>query len=276
MKSKKTPSESIENNQPSAATEEPSLFMEERKAEILTLLAIHHKVTVPELSKRFAVSTATIRTYLRDLESAGQLVRTHGGAIEKQRSGFEPMTRDKESQHAELKQAVAAKALALVEEGDVILIDTGTTGHAFTRRVATLGLGLTVVTNDILIASELESAENIQIFVLGGLLRHGLHCTVGIQGQLLAEGIVVDKAFMGTNAFSVERGATTPDINQAASKQQMVSMAHKVYLLCDHTKIGRASFARFATVDNIDVLVCDDQIAPSDRKQFESAGIEVL
>lgn len=257
-------------------SEDHSLFMEERKSEILSLIASRHKVTVAELSKRFGVSTATIRTYLRDLDSAGLLVRTHGGAIEKQRSGFEPMAREKESQHPELKQEVAVKALGCVDEGDVILIDTGTTCHAFARQLAVSGRRLTVVTNDILIAAELESVDSFQILVLGGLLRRGLHCTVGIQGQTLAEGIVVDKAFMATNAFSVERGATTPDINQASSKQQMAAMAHKVYLLCDHSKIGLASFARFATADDIDVLVCDDGLSGTDKKQIENAGIEVL
>lgn len=257
-------------------SEDQSMFMEERKSEILTLLSSRHKVTVSELSKRFSVSTATIRTYLRDLDSIGLLVRTHGGAIEKQRSGFEPMAREKESQSPELKQAVAAKALSCVDEGDVILIDTGTTCHAFARKLAASGRRVTVVTNDILIAAELESVDCIQILVLGGLLRRGLHCTVGIQGQALAEGIVVDKAFMATNAFSLERGATTPDINQAASKRQMAAMAHKVFLLCDHTKLGLACFARFATADDIDVLICDDQITRADRKQFEGVGIEVL
>jgi len=248
--------------------------MEERKAQILAQLAERHKVSVNELSRQFDVSTATIRTYLRDLEALGLLTRTHGGAMEKTSAGFEPLARDKENQNPELKRAIAEKAAACIEDGDVILIDTGTTCHALARRLKK-GRKLTVVTNDIGIAADLEPSETIQVILLGGLLRRGLHCTVGDPGSALVDGMVVDKAFMGANGFSVDRGATTPDLNQAATKKRMVGMAQKVFLLCDHTKLGRASFAVFARPSDIDVLICDDGLTRAQKAELEGVDIEV-
>ena len=255
--------------------EEPApVYMEERKQRILELLAERHKISVNALSEELGVSTATIRTYLRDLEAGGLLTRTHGGAMEKTRTGFEALTRDKERQNVDLKRQIAEKASACVESGDVILLDTGTTCHALARLLKD-GRSLTVVTNDIIIAAELEPAESVQVILIGGIVRRGLHCTVGAQEKRLCDGLVVDKAFMGANGFSLEHGATTPDIHQAATKKRMMAMAQKVYLLCDHTKLDRPSFAVFAAIEDIDVFICDSEISNDDRKALEERGMEL-
>jgi DeoR family fructose operon transcriptional repressor len=85
----------------------------------------------------------------------------------------------------------------------------------------------------------------------------------------------VDKAFMGANSFSFETGASTPDISQAETKKAMIEIAAKVILLCDSSKLGKSSFARFAAVDEIDILVTDS-IASYDRARFEELDIDVV
>ena len=74
---------------------------------------------------------------------------------------------------------------------------------------------LTVLTNDIIIAKTLEDFDSIEIFLLGGIIRNRFHCTVGVQGKNIYPGLIVDKAFMGVNGLSFDKGATTPDINQS-------------------------------------------------------------
>jgi DeoR family fructose operon transcriptional repressor len=250
-----------------------SLFSEERRIRILELLRERKKLTVHELCKVLEVSPATVRGDLRDLDREGRLVRTHGGAIEKSRAGFELISSQRSTENLAAKRAIAVEAENLAEDGDTILLDTGTTTLELARRLHARR-NLTVVTNDLDIARTLEEAAGVQVVFLGGTLRKGYHCTVGPAGVRMAQDLRVDKAFMATNSMSLESGATTPDLHQADTKKAMIAMARKIILLCDSSKIGRESFARFADPEHIDVLVTD-RMGDEDRLRFEERGVEV-
>jgi DeoR family transcriptional regulator, fructose operon transcriptional repressor len=251
-----------------------NMFAEERKNKILEMISKEKKVTVSDLAKLFGVTGATIRTYLRDLENARLLTRTHGGAIERTRTGFEQDSHEKEVQNLDAKQKIGRAALELVDDDDTIVLDTGTTTLELARCLSTRR-NITVVTNDIVIAQLLEETGIAGIIFMGGLVRRGFHCTVGIQGRTLTEGLTADKAFMGANGFTMAKGATTPDVQQAETKKHMIAISAKTILLCDHTKIGKVSFAQFASSEQIDALVTD-QIESKDRDLIERAGIELV
>ena len=253
---------------------EPSLFAEERKNKILELILREKKVTVAQLSDLFSVTGATIRTDLRNMESTGLLTRTHGGAIERTRTGFEPDSREKEVQNLQAKQRIGLAALDLIENGDTIVLDTGSTTFELARCL-NRRKNVTVVTNDIVIAKVLEDMQSVNVLFMGGLLRKGFHCTIGVQGRMIMEGLTVDKAFMGTNGFSLAKGATTPDVQHAETKKVMIAISAKTILLCDRTKHGRVSLAQFLPSDRLDVLVTDG-IDEKDREQIERAGIELI
>jgi DeoR family transcriptional regulator, fructose operon transcriptional repressor len=250
------------------------MFAEERKIKILEEVAQKKKVTVRTMAQSLKVSGATVRTYLRDLERAGMLIRTHGGAIAKTKTGYELASEQKEVHHLEEKRRIARVALGLIEDGDTIILDTGTTTLELARCLYERR-NLTVVTNDLTIAGILESMETTTIIFMGGVVRRGFHCTVGIQGRELTVGLTADKAFMATNGFTVTKGATTPDINQAETKKHMMAIATKVILLCDHSKIGKVSFVQFAASDQIDVLVTD-QLDAHEQQLIEKQGIQAL
>lgn len=251
-----------------------NLFAEERQINILQEIEQKRKVMVNDLVKRFDVSGATIRTDLRQLERAGLLIRTHGGAIAKTKTGFEPNTRQKEVHFVKEKSRIATAALSLIEDGDTIILDTGTTTLELAR-VLGARKNLTVVTNDLQIAQTLEEFSAITVFFLGGVVRKGFHCTVGVRGVEVAAGITVDKAFMGANGFSLTKGATTPDIGQAENKKQLMKMAGKIILLCDRSKIGRVALAQFATADEVQTLVTD-RLDAAERESLTKHGIEVV
>jgi len=232
------------------------------------------KVTVHELCKTLRVSPATVRGDLRDLDQEGLLVRTHGGALEKSRAGFEQISSRRRTENLAAKQAIAAEAKNLVEEGDTIVLDTGTTTLELAYHLKSYR-ELTVVTNDLEIARALEDAAGVQVVLLGGTLRKGYHCTTGPVGVRAVEDLRADKAFMATNSMSVESGATTPDIHQAETKRAMIAIARKVVFLCDSSKIGRESFVRFAELGKIEVLITD-RTSEEDRRRFEEQGVEVL
>ena len=259
-----------------AAHSDPSdsaLFAEERKALIVGLVTERGKVTVSALRERFGVSGATIRNDLRELQQQGLLARTHGGAIRNTKTGQEYSFAQREVQNLAAKQAIATAASALIEDGDRIILDTGTTTMELARLLHRKR-DLTVVTNDLKIAWLLEEAEIPDIVLLGGAVRKGFHCTLPLPGESLLSRLSADKAFMGVNSFSPDRGATTPDIRQAATKRAMIAAAEKTVLLCDQTKFGRVSFAQFATLGHVDALVTDG-LPAGWAGMLEDTGIEI-
>jgi DeoR family transcriptional regulator, fructose operon transcriptional repressor len=253
-----------------------ALFAEERKIRIAEYVTAHKKATVAELCEEFGVSSATIRNDLRDLEREHLIARTHGGAMVRTKTGLELSSTAKEVQQREAKQLIARAAIDRIEDGDTIVLDTGTTTLELARLLAGKR-AVTVVTNDLAIALVVEAETDATIVFLGGVVRRGFHCTVPIgdpEAQIVG-GLAVDKAFMGTNGLSMVRGAATPDIATAQTKRLFVEMAASVIVLCDHSKLGRESFAQFAPLDKIDTLITD-ACRDDDAARLEERGVEVV
>ena len=252
------------------------MFVEERKQRILERIESQRKVTVAELCERFHVSSATIRSDLRDLEAAGLLLRTHGGAMVKTKTGLEQDMVQRGTQHLSEKRRIAERALELIEDGDTVILDTGTTTLELARLLGRRR-DLTVVTNDLAIALCLEEIERVRVLFIGGMVRRNYHCTVihGSTGKELLAGLSVDKAFMACNSFSVEKGASTPDLIHAETKKLMMSIAAKVILLFDSSKMRRTSFALFAPLQAIDTIITE-AISPEDRSRVEESDVDVL
>ncbi|MBS3995432.1 MAG: DeoR/GlpR transcriptional regulator, partial [Alkaliphilus sp.] len=250
------------------------LFAEERKTRIIELLHENTKLVVPQLCVYFNVSPATIRNDLRELENEGMLTRTHGGAIRNSKTSFELNYYQKEIENYEKKLAIAKLAIGLVDDGDTIAIDTGTT----TLELAKLlweKKDVTAVVNDIELARYLEKNSSVNIIMIGGNIRRNFHCAVGPIAIRALDGLNVDKAFMATNGISVKKGISTPDINQAEVKKAMLDIASEIIVLCDSTKIGSHAFVKVAPISKVNRLITDNAIDSNDLKEFETAGVEV-
>lgn len=251
-----------------------TVFAEERKNRILQLLHENNKLLVPDLCDAFHVSPATIRNDLRELESCGLLQRTHGGALSNPKTRFELNSYQKEVSLLAEKQAIARFAAGMVEDGDTIAIDTGTTTLEFARQLSGKR-DITVVTNDIQIASQLEKSANASVILIGGILRRGFHCTVGPAAVRMLNEFSVDKAFMATNGISLEKGLTTPDMNQAEIKKAMIAIAGEVIVLCDSTKFGNKAFVQVAPVSAVGRIITDGKIDERDFRAFQLNGIPI-
>jgi DeoR family fructose operon transcriptional repressor len=250
------------------------LFAEERKSRILKLLADNAKLLVPDICEIFGVSPATARNDLRELENAGLLKRTHGGAINISGAGFELNSYQKEVEHRPEKQKIAKLAVNFVNDGDIIAIDTGTTTLEFARLLPAKKR-LTVVLNDIIIAGYLEEHSDANVILIGGSMRRNFHCMVGPIAIGSMQGLSVDKAFIATNGISSKKGLTTPDLNQAEVKKTMIEIASQVIVLCDSSKIGNNGFAQAAPISAVHCLITDSGIQPGDLEEFKALGIDV-
>lgn len=251
-----------------------SLFTAERKTKILELLQLQNKVTVEKLSTEFGVSGATIRSDLRQMHAQGLIIRTHGGAIQKIRSNMELYTDQKMDRNIEQKKRIAEAAIKLISDGNSIILDTGTTTLELAKLLYQKN-DLTVITNDLEVALALEKHPSAKIYLLGGLLRKMFHCTLAFPDKPLMDGITVNKAIMGTNAFSLDKGASTPDISQAETKKAMIKCAQEVILLCDSSKIGKLSLAQFAKTEDINVFITD-AIRAQDKSIMEEKEITLI
>ena len=250
------------------------LFAEERRQNILEMLELRDNLTVMELCELFGLSGATIRNDLRELHHSGLLIRTHGGAVRRPKAGFELNAGQRKVQHVATKRAIAARAVELITNGDRICLDTGTTTLELAKCLRQ-ARDLTILTNDLEIARSTEEFEGVDTILLGGYLRKGFHCTVGASTATALGEFVVDKAFLGINGLSLQCGATTPDLQQARTKQAMIAAAKETILLCDHSKFDTDCFARFATIEDIDILITD-AINDTFRHALEQRGVKVM
>jgi DeoR family transcriptional regulator, fructose operon transcriptional repressor len=253
------------------------MFAEERKLKIFDFLMEHRKATVAGLVRYFNVSNTTIRNDLREMENDSLLIRTHGGAMVRTLTGREPDPREKQIRNVEEKKRIALAAFELIDDGDTIILDSGTT----TMELALL-LGrkknLRVITNDLLIALFLEdNADIIDILFTGGLMRKKYHCTLTYRDATasMLTGLTVDKAFITANGFSSQKGATTRDIGQAEIKTLLIAASSAVVVLCDSSKIGSDYFMQFARVDQVDKLITDS-IDPKEKQKMEEMGLDVI
>lgn len=236
------------------------LFAEERKEEILNLLEVQGKLTVPELSAHFGVSAVTIRNDLRDLEASGKLTRAHGGAISNHKASYEAKSIEKEIAHVNEKVRIAKKAASMIDDFDTIALDSGSTTFELAKCLSRKQ-GLTIVTNDIQTALCLEQSESdFSIVVIGGALRTGFHCTLGPLAENFLQGLNIDKAFLATNGFSPYLGLTTPNSLQAELKKQLILISKEVILLADASKYDEAYFVKFGDITNIHGLITDHSL----------------
>ncbi|WP_375749072.1 DeoR/GlpR family DNA-binding transcription regulator [Vibrio sp. HN007] len=251
------------------------MYGEQRKQQILGLIKEKKSVSVNELAQYFDVTTATIRTDLTELEKAGEVIRTHGGAILKSDIAHEKFLNERENEDKKIK--VAFKAIELIEEEDSILIDTGTSTAALARILANSDIKrLRIFTNDFEIAKLLENKSEFDVHVLGGRIRKGFHYSYG--GTAISElrKYKFDKLFLATSCLSFDNGLTTYHTETADLKVEMINCASQKILLADSTKMNKVSFAKFADLKEIDAVVVDNEVSKFDYENLTEAVDTVI
>ncbi|WP_026248989.1 DeoR/GlpR family DNA-binding transcription regulator [Streptomyces sp. LaPpAH-108] len=251
------------------------MYAPERQQAILRLAREGGRVDVLSLAEEFQVTAETIRRDLKALDRAGLVRRVHGGAIPSGRLDFEPDLTERESTAADEKDRIAKAALAELPVDGTVILDAGTT---VARLAAALPLesSLTVVTHSLPIAARLADHPGIQLHLIGGRVRHRTRAAVDAWALRAYGEIRADVAFVAANGFSAEHGLTTPDLAESAVKRAAVAAARRVVLLADSAKHGQEHFARFAGLDDVDLLITDSGLSPDDATAIERGGTEVV
>ncbi len=246
-----------------------------RHAAILGTLRARGQVRAVQMADELGVTHETVRKDLLALEAHGLLRRVHGGAVPVESLSFEPGIDARTTMAAE-KQRIAAAAAGFVPPTGAVLIDSGTTTAALAGHLPR-GSSLVAVTNALPIALALMAHPQLTVHMIGGRIRAATMASVDSWALRDLEEVRADVAFVGTNAFSLEHGLSTPDAAEAAVKSAMVESARLTVLLADHTKFGRDAVFKYADLEAIDVLVTDEGLSASDAASLvAAAGCEVL
>ena len=247
---------------------------EERRRHILDILSRDGRVLVVDLAKQFRTSQVTIRKDLDILQAHGRIQRSHGGALPAREGALEdPTLREKEKLYRKEKLQIAAAAARMVQEGQVVILDSGTTTTAIARALREFE-NLTIITNAVNIAAEL-SGSSLEVILTGGTLRKNSFSLVGPVADETLRRLNADILFLGVDGFDVEHGLTTPNLLEAKVNRTMMDVARVVVVVCDSSKFGRRSLSTIAPPSAIHHLITDRGIRKPDLAALKKSGIQV-
>jgi len=237
----------------------------QRQTAILALVRRQGAVRVAEMVSRLDVSDMTVRRDIAELARQGLVQRVHGGAVDARRAAHEPGFSAKLAASAREKSAIARAALAHISPGGAIALSAGTTTHMLAELIAVTSelRPLTVVTNSLPAAEALNRPDDHGlVVVLTGGTRTPSDALVGPVATRALEMLRVDVVFLGVHGLDPETGLTTPNLLEAETDRALIASAGQVVVVADHSKWGVVGLSKIADLDRIDVLICDDGLAP--------------
>jgi DeoR/GlpR family transcriptional regulator of sugar metabolism len=249
------------------------MLTEERRQLILERLRRDGKVVAVELSSSLAVSPDTVRRDLRELAEAGLLRRVHGGALPPA-VGARPYSVRRE-QAPEAKAAIARATATLVRNGQVILLDAGTTPLEVARHLPP-DLDATVITNSPPVAVALANHPSVEVNVLGGTLAKDPQALVGAATIEALRSVRADVLVLGLCSLHPEVGITVMDIEESYVKRAMIANAAEVVAVSSADKLGSAASYVIAPLDELTYLVTERSAPENQLAEYRARGIEVV
>lgn len=242
----------------------------DRHEKIMQLLVKNKTISVKELCELLQASEATIRRDLTQLEAENKLERTHGGAYisDSIQLNHEETFNQKELISADEKKRIARKAFEIIEDGDSLVLDSGTTTLELARLIGDSEKHLMVLTNSTTISTILSRNSNVELFVLGGKVRLNTLATVGSLAIEMLKRYNLTKAFVGVNGITIENGFTTPDIEEAEIKRAMLSVANERIILADSGKFHKVARCQISPLSMVDRIITDNGLETQYYEQF--------
>lgn len=260
------------------------MFAQERQSVIAELVAATRRVSGADLARRFGVTMETVRRDLAVLEAEGRLRRVHGGAVSaEQLSSVEQSMASRDALKTPAKRRIAAAAVALLESWEAVtaVLDAGSTVEAVAdalavRRAPATSQSLHVLTHALHVAGRLADHPDVELELLGGHVRKLTWAAAGASTAEHYGRYRVDIAFLGCSGVSEGFGFSTPDAPEAAVKAAIVGAARRAVVVCDSEKHGHETFARYAQLGDVDVLITDAAPPKPLASALERAGVQVI
>jgi len=251
------------------------LIPAQRRERIQEHLATHGIVRTADLCEMLDASDATVRRDLEWLEQEGILERTHGGAILNQRMTFEAEYLQRAQSHPEEKRQIGALAASLIEDGDIVFINSGTTTTQVIRHIRG-DVGISIFTNNLNAAIEVGEA-GFQHYLIGGEFQPRSNSLAGRFAIENLRQVYANKAIIGVDGISIKHGCTVPSNAEAEVVRQMIERTKgQIIIVADHSKWGVVSNFQIATIDEINKLVTDEKLDESAIESLMEHNIETL
>lgn len=252
----------------------PRLIAAARRERILELVNRRGILSVVELARLAGTSPMTIRRDLTFLDARGLLRRTHGGAVALAARRDVPFRR-RERLELQAKAAIGRAAAALVQEGETILLDAGTTVLGMIQPLRALR-NLTVVTNSVQVLAELWDRPEIRVVAIGGVARPTSGSLTGPLAEKALEEIHVDRAFLGTTGITPRWEVSNSDLDLAALQRRILFATEESYLLADHTKLGRTGLAIVGPLKQFTAVITDGHLPATLLNQLRRHARKVV
>ena len=247
----------------------------DRRMKILEILETEGQAKVPFLSEKFDVTEVTIRNDLDHLEQKGLLIRTRGGALKAQKVGIDYNLEIKRKKNQKEKELIGKKAAQLVNNGETIILDSGTTTMEIAKNLSEKK-DLTVISNALNIVSHLVNLPDVKVVVPGGYLRKESLSLIGHSAEQELKNYYCDKLFIGVDGIEATYGISTPNAEEAYLNKVMISIAKAVVVVADSSKFLKKSFAFISSMDKITTVITDSNIPEDQQKALLNMGINVL
>lgn len=251
------------------------MALNQRRLKILNLIREDGHAKVQDLSKIFKVTDVTIRQDLEELEKMGYIEREHGGALLKDISSFAKTGQLLNQKNIEEKREIAKKAINFINEGDCIILDSGSTTTEIAKLLVSFK-NLTIITNALNIALILGESPNISLIVTGGEFKAP---TLSLTGEMAAQpfnNLHANKLFLATAGISAKMQLTYPSLSDLVVKSAMIKSSDEVFLVADSSKIGNTSFASLGSISLIKALITDNKISNEDIKKIEEQNVKII
>lgn len=246
--------------------------MNKRQSQILDLLAKNKKMEVTKLSELLNVSQVTIRKDLVILENSGIIVREHGYA----RLNESDDINNRLARHYETKQKIAKLAVESIENGETVMIESGSCCALVALEIARSKKDVTLITNSAFIADYIRKIGSVKVILLGGEYQNESQVMVGPLTRKCVEAFFVDKLFIGTDGFMIETGFTGNDYMRSEAVKDMAKQASRVMIVTDSDKFSQKGVVNLIEIEKVACVYTDDNIPSKIEDYLNKRNIKVI
>jgi len=251
------------------------MMAEERRTQILQLVRSSGRVRVNGLASRFNTSAVTIRNDLNELHQRGLVQRSHGGAVLPDKILRESPVHERLKAFSDEKRRIGAMAATLINDGETIILDSGTTTLEIARQIKKKQ-GLQIITNGVNIAAELLDARDAQVFIVGGTVRGESASICGRFTEEMFDQFSADKLFLSGAGCDLDFGVSGANLEETMVNRAMLRISREIILVADSSKFSKRSMSRIAPFTEIDTVISDTSLDKEIQAKLRSLGCNLI
>jgi len=251
------------------------MMADERRSQILQIVRSAGRVRVNALARRFNTSAVTIRNDLNELQQRGLVLRSHGGAVLPDKILRESPVHERLKAYSDEKRRIGAMAASMINDGDTIILDSGTTTLEIARQIKRKQ-ALQIITNGVNIAAELLDARDAQLFIVGGTVRGESASICGRFTEEMFDQFSADKLFLSGAGCDLDFGVSGANLEETMVNRAMLRISREIILVADSSKFSKRSMTRIAPFSEIDTVISDTGLNEETQAKLRALGCNLI